>query len=408
MHVVVEAEDAPPQDARPVEVVERKGLGHPDRVCDAVAEALSLALSRRGLERHGAILHHNVDKALLVGGRSEPRFGGGRVREPLEIVLAGRAQVPEGHDLEALAGECVRDWLRANLRHLDAERHVRVRARIRPGSADLTELFERARGGRVPLANDTSCGVGHAPLSLLERLVLAVEGDLTAPATRDRHPVFGEDVKVMGVRQDDRIALTVACALVDRFVSGPDDVAAAKAALAARARERATALGAGELEVAVNAADDPARGSFYLTVTGTSAEAGDDGQAGRGNRVSGLIAPGRPTTMESVAGKNPISHVGKLYNLCANLGAEAVVRELAAVEEAECVLVSRIGAPIDAPPLAALRLRARGGVPEGDRHRAAEILRSEIARVPALWRELLDGRLALDRWPLRQPVVAGA
>ncbi|HSJ96111.1 MAG TPA: methionine adenosyltransferase, partial [Myxococcota bacterium] len=66
-------------EAEPVEVVERKGLGHPDSICDALAEAFSLALSRFYREHFGRILHHNVDKVLLVGGRAEPAFGGGAV-----------------------------------------------------------------------------------------------------------------------------------------------------------------------------------------------------------------------------------------------------------------------------------------------------------------------------------------
>jgi protein-L-isoaspartate(D-aspartate) O-methyltransferase len=156
--------------------------------------------------------------------------------------------------------------------------------------------------------------------------------------------------------------------------------------------------------VQVNAADDPARESLFLTVTGTSAEAGDDGEAGRGNRVNGLITPGRPMTMESVAGKNPVTHVGKLYNLAAHLAAAAVVEELPEVLECECRLVSRIGSPIQEPQLAELGLRcAEPRAVEKLRPRAGEILRAQLAALPELWKELLAGRLALDRWPLRGP-----
>ena len=71
--------------------VERKGLGHPDTICDAVSEAASLALSRAYLERCGRVLHHNVDKVLLRGGTARPAFGGGEVLEAIEIYIAGRA-----------------------------------------------------------------------------------------------------------------------------------------------------------------------------------------------------------------------------------------------------------------------------------------------------------------------------
>jgi S-adenosylmethionine synthetase len=398
LHVLGE----PALDAQPVEIVERKGLGHPDRICDALAEELSLELSRRSLERYGAIRHHNVDKALLWAGRSRPRFGGGEVVDPLEIFLAGRAAGAgdPAFPVEEWTREVARRWLGASLRALDPDRHVRVHALLRPVATDLADLYARGAGGAAPLANDTSCGVGFAPLSVLERVVLGVERHLTSPCVRDAHPAFGEDVKVMGTRYGERLRLTVACALVDRHLAGPDDALAARAALARVTRERAEALAGRAVEVEVNAADDPARGSFYLTVTGTSAEAGDDGQAGRGNRVNGLVTPCRPMTLESVAGKNPVSHVGKLYNLCAGLVTAAVVDALPGVAEAECRLVSQIGRPVDDPWLAELRLRVRAPLSPAEQARAREIARAEIAAIPQLWRELLTGRLALDRWPL--------
>jgi S-adenosylmethionine synthetase len=49
------------------EIVERKGLGHPDTICDALAETLSRNLCREHRDRFGTVLHHNVDKALLYG-----------------------------------------------------------------------------------------------------------------------------------------------------------------------------------------------------------------------------------------------------------------------------------------------------------------------------------------------------
>ncbi|MDG7049427.1 MAG: methionine adenosyltransferase, partial [Nitrososphaerota archaeon] len=54
-----------------IEFVERKGAGHPDTVCDRASEELSMALSRYYLDNFGRVLHHNVDKCVLVGGRSE-------------------------------------------------------------------------------------------------------------------------------------------------------------------------------------------------------------------------------------------------------------------------------------------------------------------------------------------------
>jgi S-adenosylmethionine synthetase len=150
----------------------------------------------------------------------------------------------------------------------------------------------------------------------------------------------------------------------------------------------------------VNTADDPSRGSLYLTVTGTSAEAGDDGEAGRGNRVNGLISPYRPMTMESVAGKNPVTHVGKLYNVLAGLVAQDVVDGIPGVAEATCHLVSQIGGPIADPQLTDVRLRCDDlGAPV--RRRVEEIVRQRLGQISTLWKDIATGALALDRWPLR-------
>jgi S-adenosylmethionine synthetase len=403
MELLVRPSPSLPVEQQPVEVVERKGLGHPDSVCDALAEELSLAYSRHTLARFGVIPHHNVDKVLLRAGRSAPRFGGGEVLEPIEILLAGRVTTRVGEEelpVEALAQESGRRWLAANLRGLDVDRHLRLRCVAGPGSGDLVDLFDRT-GSRAPLANDTSCGCGHAPFSELESIVYAAERALSGAAAGGQ-PGAGEDVKVMGVRWRDRIQLTIGSAARAPELADADAYRALRRELARRALDCATARTARSVEVDVNAADDDARGVYYLTVTGTSAEAGDDGQAGRGNRANGLITPGRPMTLESVAGKNPVTHVGKLYNVCASLLAAALVAEIEAVREAECVLVSRIGRPIDDPQLADVRIRC--DAPAGDPawSRAAELAREHVRAIPSLWRELVEGRVALDRWPLRR------
>jgi len=378
-----------PEDA---ELVERKGLGHPDTVCDALAEELSRALARHYLERFGTILHHNVDKALLVGGAARPRFGGGEVLEPIEIHLAGRAVTRVGNDsvpLDEIARECAEGWLARNLRALDVRRHVRLFTRVRPGSVDLSELFRRReRAGRV-LANDTSIGVGYAPLSRLESLVLGVERALNAPEFRACHPAGGEDVKVMGLRDGDRIALTVARAFVDRHLPDLEAYLAAKEVVSARVRELA-----GDAAVVVNASDDPASGSVYLTVTGLSAEAGDDGQVGRGNRVNGLITPHRPMSLEAAAGKNPVSHVGKLYNLTAHAAARALVQELPGVRHAQVFLVSCIGRPVSEPQLAQARLAVDDPAAlEALGPRVNDIVCAALAAIPELLPRILRGEL---------------
>jgi S-adenosylmethionine synthetase len=148
-------------------------------------------------------------------------------------------------------------------------------------------------------------------------------------------------------------------------------------------------------EAVVNAADGDAPDSVYLTVTGTSAEAGDDGQVGRGNRVNGLITPYRPMSLEAVAGKNPVSHVGKLYNVAATRMAARLVAGIEEVEEACCFLASRIGAPVTEPRALDVKLRlARGAALADVRQRASEIARGELSGIGELWRILIERPVA--------------
>jgi S-adenosylmethionine synthetase len=367
------------------EVVERKGAGHPDSICDSIAEAASLALCRWYSDRFGQVLHHNLDKVLLRGGAARPAFGGGEVTEPIEIYFGGRATAVYGGvqiPVEPLIVEACRSWFRANMRAVDVDRHLRINCLVRPGSADLTELFMRRHESEIPRANDTSCGVGFWPLTAVESAVLRIDRALTGAAAHIACPALGEDIKIMAVRHDERLALTVATAMIDREIADLDGYMAAKLAVA----DRVAAAAGLPTEISVNAADDPMRGSVYLTVTGTSAEAGDDGEVGRGNRANGLITPYRPMTMEAVAGKNPVNHVGKIYSIAANRIAREIHGEYPEFGGVGCLLVSRIGAPINDPQLVHMWLEHTAAALPVEGMRSA--LGRALADLPQLSQEL--------------------
>lgn len=381
-----------------VEIVERKGLGHPDTICDALAETLSRNLCREYLQRFGSILHYNVDKALLCGGQTAAAFGGGTVIAPITIYLAGRATVKAGSQIVAvdeIAVEGSRSWLRANLHALDPERHVRFHTRIHPGSQDLQALFAH-RGHRQPLANDTSIGVGYAPMSPLERLALAIEQHLNGHDHARRHPERGEDVKIMAIRRGAHVHVTVACAMIGAHLRDIDAYLAAKSEVEQAVQTLVAEHGFDRCRVAVNAADDVGSGSVYLTVTGTSAEAGDDGQVGRGNRVNGLITPNRPMSLEAAAGKNPVAHVGKIYNICARDIAEALVAADARIAAAHCLMVSRIGSPVTHPALVEIKLAPHEGLPiDRFRGQVEEVVADRLARIPRLVDDIIAGTIGV-------------
>jgi S-adenosylmethionine synthetase len=397
--LILTALNAAAHTVQPVEIVERKGIGHPDTMCDALAEELSRALCRFYLERFGLVMHHNVDKVLLWGGSSSPAFGGGKILAPMEIFFAGRAtceykgiKVP----LEDLVQESGSNWLRSHLHALNPDRHVKIHCLVRPGSVDLVDLYLRQEKTGIALANDTSCGVGYAPLSPLENMVLKVEKHLNGSDIKSVHPEIGEDIKVMGIRQGDAIKLTVACAFIDRHIADVEDYVAKKDKLKQLAEQAASTEFDGPISVTVNAADDIASGSVYLTVTGTSAESGDDGEVGRGNRVNGLIAPYRPMNMEAAAGKNPVTHVGKLYNIIAQQIADTVVGDLDEVAEAYCYLVSRIGSPVSEPQVVDLRLVMQAGSSiNGIKLRIEAIVHDKLTSSAKIQQALIAGSISI-------------
>ena len=335
------------------------------------------------------MLHHNVDKALLVAGCSEPKLGGGRVTVPMEVILSGRVTHNHGGvdvPVEEIAKSAVQTWVRDNLRFVDPDQDLRGVCKVHRGADARVGLVE----DDVVRCNDTSIGVGYAPLSHLERTVLNVERALNSTATKLVHPEFGEDVKVMGVRTGDHIQLTVAVAMVDRFLNTVADYQASCEA----ARQIALEV-SGAHEVWVNAADDIEAGRLYLTVTGTSAEGGDDGQVGRGNRVNQLITPFRPMSLEAVAGKNPTAHVGKIYNVLARTLSNQIVCELDEVTAATVLLVSRIGQPINEPQLCEVRLSTEGASLDALRRPIERIVRQGLVDIPKMSADILYGRLVI-------------
>ena len=390
---------SPLQSTDEVEVVERKGIGHPDSICDALAETLSRNLCKEYQRRFGEILHHNVDKALLCGGRATAVFGGGNVTAPIQIYLAGRAIAEVGREtipISEIAVEGSRTWLKANLHALDPDRHVRIDAVVQQTSQDLKALFSRRGLGGTALANDTSFGVGYAPLSPLERLVLAIEKQINRRDRERAKTAWGEDVKVMAVRSAHRVEITVACAMIGRFLADMDDYLEQKTLLVKLVRDLAVEHGFPTCNVGVNTADGVSSNDIYLTVTGTSAESGDDGQVGRGNRVNGLITPCRPMSLEAAAGKNPISHVGKIYNVLAENIAKAIVAAIPEVESAQCLMVSKIGAPVTLPAVVQIKLATREGVPIAHvRKQVEELVASRIVSIPELVGDFVAGAITV-------------
>ncbi|BCU70400.1 S-adenosylmethionine synthetase [Stygiolobus caldivivus] len=389
-------------DSLDVELVERKGVGHPDYIADSASEEASRKLSLYYIKNYGVILHHNLDKTLLVGGQASPKFKGGEVLHPIYIVVSGRAttEVKTEHGTESIPVgtiiiESVKDWIKEHFRYLDAEKHVVVDYKIGKGSTDLVGIFEANK--QMPLSNDTSFGVGFAPYSKLENLVFNTERLLNSKETKAKIPEIGEDVKVMGLRKGKKIELTVAMAVISQLVEDVNHYISIKEEAKKQILDLASKLVPDyDVKVNINTGDKIERGIVYLTVTGTSAEHGDDGMTGRGNRATGLITPMRPMSLEATAGKNPVNHVGKLYNIVANLIAQKVSQEVKGVKNVQVEVLGQIGRPIDDPLIANVQITTEDGKVTDNMKREIEGITDEmLGNIMKLSELILEGKVIL-------------
>lgn len=396
--ILIEELKQEPLEKQTLEIVERKGLGHPDSICDAILDRVSIELSAEYLKRFGAILHHNVDKSLLVAGEVETRFKGGVVKQPMRLIFGDRAtdevegrKIPVGE----IAINAAKKWIKRNLRFVDPEKHVVYQVEFKPGSAALTDIFKRK--GKVLGANDTSAAVGYAPMTRTERLVLETERFLNSKKFKREFPETGEDVKMMGYRKKDEIHLTVGVAFIDRFIESEGDYFRKKEDVAERLHEFVKENSDfKKIEMGLNTLDARGRGvgGLYLTVLGTSADGADSGQVGRGNRVNGVIPLNRHVCSEAAAGKNPVSHVGKIYNVLTHRIADKIYSQVSGLEEVYVWLVSKIGRPIDEPSLAAVSVIVEPNVSIASiKEQISDIVNRELDHIDEFCADLARGKI---------------
>ena len=385
---------------QPLEIVERKGLGHPDTICDTVMNQISIDLSKEYLKKFDTVLHHNVDKSLLAAGVAKPSFKGGKVTEPMRFVFGDRATFKVGDEeipVNEIAAKSASTWLKENLRFVDPEKHVIYQSEIKPGSIALADIFDRK--GEYLGANDTSAAVGYAPFTPTENVILDLESHLNSKEFKKRFPESGEDIKLMGLRKGGQLNITVAMAIVDRFIDSEADyfrkTGEIKEAINTFVDDK---YGFEKVTIDLNALDVKGRGidGLYLTVTGTSAEAGDSGQVGRGNNVVGVIPLNRPMSSEAAAGKNPVSHVGKIYNALCYRIANRVMNDVNGVKEIYVWLLSQIGKPINEPSVVSAQIIPENGIDlKPVSSLIDEVIADEFDHLHEFCRDLAEGKITL-------------
>ncbi len=384
------------RDARlEAEFVERKGLGHPDTLCDAIAERASRYYSLHCLREYGAVPHHWFDKVMLLGGESVLRFGSGQLVRPYVVIFAGKCALHVGAatlPIYELFRAAATDVLSGVLTGFDPARHLivrpevvdhqgasRLQSRYRPTSSD--DLVDLDTRGRV--SNDSNLLSGFAPLSPLENVVLETEQHLNSQDFKQSFPATGSDIKIVGQRIADDYYLVVNVPWIADRIESPQAYIRRTAELREYIVERLQTIHSLSPTLVVNANDRG--GVHYLTALGSVADTGDVGVVGRGNRINGLITPMRPMSIEAPAGKNPLDHTGKLLGIVSHRLATEL--ETFAERDVEVHILTSKERPLEDPETVLVSIA--GDVPSTTLKAVDLKVRERVASVYEVSRELI-------------------
>lgn len=345
------------------EVVERKGVGHPDTVSDSLAEKISVEYSKYCLENFGIVLHHNVDKVGVLGGCIDLDWGKAHLKKPIRVILDGRISRRFGsHEIPVfeIAEKAIKEQLVINLPRLDVNKDIE----IIDMSTDYSKnpyWFNPRDKNDVPeyqrlFANDTSAVISYWNLSTTELLALALEGFFYKAVGVPKYSYVGQDIKVMVVRNmaDYDVTLCVPffaqdCPTEADYWNYKEIITQELDTYIKKVLPEGTTY-----RLSVNTQDqgkDPKATnnvrSFYLVCTGGALDYGEEGFVGRGNNRLGIISSSRPYTMEAAAGKNPVYHVGKVLGVVADEMAKELATKLKG--DFEVWFVAQNGDPLFEP-----------------------------------------------------------
>lgn len=378
-----------------VEVVERKGIGHPDTLADGIAEMASIRYSLHCLKEVGAVLHHNLDKVAVLGGRAAFTETGGVYDRPLRVVFGGRISTSfAGRELPVreILHQAAVDHLRVALPGFD-----RVQLQVLHETTDsskfphwfaprgLEDLPERPTAH----SNDTAYLVGSAPRTTTETVALLAEAWFRSRAWA------GSDIKALVVRRHDMWAITVCVPALAGHLTNSEEFDDAVATAADELTEVLRQRLPGRVTVVCNTRGSrtgPLSGQ-YFTLSGSAIDYGEDGLVGRGNARSGLISGAHLAGNEATFGKNPAYHVGKVGGWLADRAAQAVATQFG---PCRIGLLWRNGARYDQP--ASIEITTASRMPDSQ---VEAVVRAELARTDWLT-DLLDGRYLPHVSPVQQ------
>jgi len=333
------------------EIVERKGIGHPDNICDSVAEKISIAYSKYCIKKYGVILRHMVDKITILGGSSFVTFGDGEMKKPIRLLLNGRFTYKYENDeipyLE-IAEKTIKEYFSSVFPLMDVNKWLLIIDNTHfsqgPGVVyDKSGISKNERSNFFSVknsnlanlhnntfrSNDTSTTVSYSPLSDLEKIVILTESTLNGEEFKKKNNFVGTDIKVMGKRQKNKIELTICIPFIAKYTPSLDFYIEKLNYLNQYIKDLVLhKFGDYTLKIFLNTRDNFDNQDVYLTAIGSAIESGDEGAVGRGNRSNGVIPFTRNMSSEAPCGKNPVYHTGKIFTVIGNIISDRIYEEL--------------------------------------------------------------------------------
>ncbi len=404
-------------DNQKFEVVETKGKGHPDNICDTLAEKISANYSKYCLEHYGVILRHMIDKLSILGGGSKVQFGGGEMKYPIRILVNGRftdRYKNKKIDYMNIVSKTIKDYFQELFPLLDIDNYLVIVDNTHhnegPGvvyNEDDTTKNERIRffeaiderdaerHNNHNRCNDTSTTVSYYPMSKLEQTVLNIEQLLNSPKYKEVNPWVGSDIKVMGIRKDNMIEITSCIPLISKYVKNLDDYKNKLNYLEKEIKKEAKKLfKRNDIKIYLNTRDNYNNNDLYMTLIGSAVESGDEGAVGRGNRSRGVIPFSRNFSMEAACGKNPVYHTGKLFTAIGDCISKQIYEKYNVENVVYCT--SKMGDKIEEPWNVSVELNKK--LSEEDIRNINIMVNKIIKKHKQITKEIINNNIKLNSY----------
>lgn len=325
-----------------LEIVERKGIGHPDTLADKLAEECSKTYSKYCLENYGCILHHNIDKLYIGAGLFKYEENEIKKYNNITIRLNGRvSNTMNGKtiDLEKIFVPVIKKYLKAIIPKLDVENDLDIVINCTQNTK-RNYWFEPRNINDIPdvkqvTAGDTALCVAHGGKSLCEKLAIDIERLFyefdTDGYMNPKYEDIGQDIKIMISRIKYDIDITMCIPVLRGYYSDDDEynyiikkyTKIVKLYLEQVKKENFKY----NISVHINHKDDGTVDKYTLCL-GSCIECGEEGIVGRGNNSQGIISMLRPHTVEASYGKNMRYHTGRAVDFMARRAVDRIYNEL--------------------------------------------------------------------------------